>query len=119
MSQESFRALGVSAGLSEALAAREFDTPFPIQELFIPDALAGRDVLAKAPTGAGKTLAFGLPVVQRTSPEDGTPSVLVLVLTRELAGQVAGELQLLAKTKGLPPPAVYGGGRPPAPARPP
>jgi ATP-dependent RNA helicase RhlE len=109
MSQQSFRALGVSAEVSHVLEQRGIHSPFPIQALVVPDALAGLDVLAKAPTGSGKTFAFGLPIVERTSPGDGEPSVLVLVPTRELASQVAGELESLAKTKQLRVAAVYGG----------
>jgi ATP-dependent RNA helicase RhlE len=109
MSHQSFRALGVSAEVANALEERGITTPFPIQALVLPDALAGFDVLAKAPTGSGKTLAFGLPIVERTKPADGLPSVLVLVPTRELAAQVAGELALIGKSKGLHAAAVYGG----------
>ena len=109
MSQESFRALGVSADIAQSLEQRGIITPFPIQALVLPDALAGLDVLAKAPTGSGKTLAFGLPIVERAEPADGEPSALVLVPTRELAAQVAAELELLAKQKGLRVAAVYGG----------
>jgi ATP-dependent RNA helicase RhlE len=105
----SFRELGVSADVADALEQRGIVTPFPIQALVLPDALAGVDVLAKAPTGSGKTLAFGLPIGERATPADGTPSVLVLVPTRELAAQVAGELELIGKQKGLRSAAVYGG----------
>jgi ATP-dependent RNA helicase RhlE len=109
LSQVSFCALGVSADVSDALAAREIVTPFPIQALVIPDALAGVDVLAKSPTGSGKTLAFGLPLVERTAPDSTAPSVLVLVPTRELAQQVAEELRAVSKAKRLRVAAVYGG----------
>ena len=74
MSQKSFRALGVSADVAQALAARDINTPFPIQELVIPDALTGVDVLAKAPTGSGKTFAFGLPIVERADATAPTPT---------------------------------------------
>ena len=111
MSQESFRALGVSAEVAHALEQRNIITPFPIQALVLPDALAGLDVLAKAPTGSGKTFAFGLPIIERAEPADGEPSALVLVPTRELAAQVASELAPLAKRKNLRVAAVYGGAR--------
>jgi ATP-dependent RNA helicase RhlE len=116
MSQQSFRALcfrdlGVSADIANSLEQRGITTPFPIQALVLPDALAGLDVLAKAPTGSGKTFAFGLPIVERAEAADGEPSALVLVPTRELAAQVAGELALLAKKKNLRVAAVYGGAR--------
>jgi superfamily II DNA/RNA helicase len=106
---ESFRALGISPALADALEQRNITTPFPIQALVLPDALAGLDVLAKAPTGSGKTFAFGLPILERATPGDGEPSALVLVPTRELCAQVAGELEPLAKKKNLRVAAVYGG----------
>lgn len=109
MSTQSFRALGVSSELAHALEERSITTPFPIQALVFADALAGLDVLAKAPTGSGKTLAFGLPILERAAPGDGEPSALVLVPTRELCAQVAGELAPLAKRKNLRVAAVYGG----------
>ena len=109
MSQESFRALGVSAPLVDALSQRGIEHPFRIQALAIPEALAGRDLLAKSPTGSGKTLAFGVPLVERIAPGDGAPAAIVLVPTRELAQQVAAELAPLAKAKGLRAAAVYGG----------
>jgi len=109
LSTQSFRALGVSPELSGLLEQRGIHIPFPIQTLVLPDALAGLDVLAKAPTGSGKTFAFGLPILERAEPGDGEPSALVLVPTRELAAQVAAELEPLAKLKKLRVAAVYGG----------
>ena len=109
MSQESFRELGVSRLVVDALAARSIHKPFRIQELVLPDALAGLDVLAKSPTGSGKTLAFAVPIVERTTKNDPRPAALVLVPTRELASQVTAELQPLAKAKGLTVASAYGG----------
>ena len=109
MSQQSFRELGVSAPVVDALAARSINEPFPIQKLVLPDALAGLDVLAKSPTGSGKTLAFALPILERTATTDARPSALVLVPTRELAAQVTAELESLAPSKGLSVAAAYGG----------
>ena len=109
MQDQSFRALGVSPEVADALERRGIVAPFPIQHLVLPDALAGLDMLAKAPTGSGKTFAFALPIVERATPADGTPSVLVLVPTRELAAQVAAELELVGRQKGLRAAAVYGG----------
>src|SRR4051794_19297339 len=106
---QSFSDLGVSPQITSALEKRGIISPFPIQALVLPDALAGLDVLAKAPTGSGKTYAFGLPIVERTSPADGEPSVLILVPTRELASQVAGELESIGKPNGLRVAAAYGG----------
>jgi len=84
---KSFRELGVSRPVVDALAARKIESPFRIQELVLPDALAGLDVLGRSPTGSGKTLAFAVPIVERTSRDAGFPSALVLVPTRELAAQ--------------------------------
>jgi ATP-dependent RNA helicase RhlE len=109
MSQQSFAALGVSAPVTGALAARGISHPFRIQSLVVPDALAGQDVLAKSPTGSGKTLAFGLPIVERMDPRAGSPGALVLVPTRELAQQVVDEIQSIAAAKGLRVAAAYGG----------
>jgi len=109
MSEQTFRALGVSPEVAGALEQRGITTPFPIQALVLPDALAGLDVLAKAPTGSGKTFAFGLPILERATPADGEPSAVVLVPTRELCAQVAAELEPLAATKKLRVAAVYGG----------
>ncbi len=109
MSQQSFRELGVSARVSDALAARSIHEPFTIQSLVLPDALAGLDVLAKSPTGSGKTLAFAIPIVERTTSGDRRPSALVLVPTRELAVQVTEELSAIGPANGLRVAAVYGG----------
>jgi ATP-dependent RNA helicase RhlE len=109
MSHQSFRELGVSALVVDALAARSITEPFWIQELVLPDALAGLDVLAKSPTGSGKTLAFALPIVERTAPGDARPTALILVPTRELAAQVAAELESLAGARKLSVAVVYGG----------
>src|SRR5512146_1194226 len=109
MLQQSFRELGVSAPVVDALAARSIHEPFRIQALVLPDALAGLDVLAKSPTGSGKTLAFAVPIVERTTGNDPRPSALVLVPTRELAAQVGSELELVAQPKRLTVATVYGG----------
>jgi superfamily II DNA/RNA helicase len=109
MSKQSFRALGVSAPVVGALAARSIEEPFQIQSLALPDALAGLDVLAKSPTGSGKTLVFAIPIVERTTRSDARPSALVLVPTRELAAQVTEELRPLAAVKSLRAASVYGG----------
>ncbi len=109
MSNQTFHALGVSAEVSQALAAYDIITPFPIQSLVVPEALRGSDVLAKSPTGSGKTLAFGVPIVERISRDAGQPAALILVPTRELAGQVTEALAPIAKSKGLRVEAAYGG----------
>src|SRR3954462_6759783 len=109
MFKQSFRELGVSAPVVAALAARSIVHPFSIQELVLPDALQGLDVLVRSPTGSGQTLAFAVPIVERLEASDPRPSALVLVPTRELAAQVTAELQPLAKARGLSVAPAYGG----------
>ena len=106
----SFAALGVASDLVDALTAAGITSPFPIQTLTIPDALAGLDVCGKAQTGSGKTLAFGLPVIMRTTrAQPMRPKALILVPTRELAHQVQEVLTPLAAARDLRLSAVYGG----------
>ncbi|MFA5889853.1 MAG: DEAD/DEAH box helicase [Actinomycetota bacterium] len=109
MSETTFVGLGVSADVTAALAARGIDAPFEIQTMVMADALAGRDILAKSRTGSGKTLAFALPIVERLDAASKTPAALVLVPTRELASQVAGEFADIARAKGLRVATAYGG----------
>src|SRR6185503_2609983 len=105
-----FADLGTSPDLVAALAARGIDHPFPVQSLTIADGIAGRDVSARAPTGSGKTIAFGIPLVTRIGKaESRRPRGLVLVPTRELAAQVRDELEWLGKPRKLRVAAVYGG----------
>jgi ATP-dependent RNA helicase RhlE len=106
---QSFTALGVSAPVVETLARLGIRSPFAIQALVLPDALAGIDVLAASPTGSGKTLAFGIPMIERTAGSSAHPGALVLVPTRELASQIVDELRPLAEARNLRIAAVYGG----------
>jgi ATP-dependent RNA helicase RhlE len=106
---QSFLALGVSTPVVRALESLNIHQPFAVQQLVLPDALAGLDILAESPTGSGKTLAFGLPLVERTANANRRPAALVLVPTRELATQVAADLRPLAEAKGLRVATVYGG----------
>ena len=105
-----FADLGVSDDLCAALASRGITEPFSIQTIAIPDALEGLDVCGKAKTGSGKTLAFGIPVLERIgTAKPKRPLAIALVPTRELAVQVAEELEPLAKSRGVRITAVYGG----------
>lgn len=107
-----FASLGVPEPLVAALAEAGITAPFPVQAITVPDGLAGRDVCGKAKTGAGKTLAFGLPVLARTPKSAaGLPRSLILVPTRELALQVADVLEPLGKSVDRRVLAVYGGAR--------
>ena len=105
----SFAELGVSAPIAQALRMRGIDGPFEIQTLVIPDAMAGRDVLARSRTGSGKTLAFAVPLVERLTPSGQSPSALILAPTRELASQVTEEFRAIADVGHLQVAAVYGG----------
>jgi superfamily II DNA/RNA helicase len=105
-----FAGLGLPADLVNALAREGITEPFPIQELTIRDALAGRDICGKAKTGSGKTLAFGLPMLSRIGHANpGHPRALVLVPTRELANQVTTALRALGTAGDRRVRAVYGG----------
>ena len=106
---QSFQELGVSAPVIRALEAAGITHPFAIQDLVLPDAFAGLDILAESPTGSGKTLAFGLPLVERTAGAGKRPAALVFVPTRELALQVAADLTPLGAANGLRVATVYGG----------
>jgi ATP-dependent RNA helicase RhlE len=109
LSQQSFRELGVSSRVVDALAARSILEPFEVQASVLPDALAGLDVLVKSPTGSGKTLAFAIPIAERTNSGDDGPRALVLVPTRELARQVSDELVAVARPNGLTVTVIHGG----------
>src|SRR5436190_18826875 len=105
-----FAGLGLHSDLVDALSEQGIIEPFPIQQLTIEDALAGRDVLGKAKTGSGKSLAVGLPLLGRIGKaEPRHPRGLVLVPTRELATQVTGALRPLGAVRARKVRAVYGG----------
>ncbi len=115
---KTFVGLGVQAELCAVLEKQGITTAFPIQAMTIADALAGRDICGKAKTGSGKTLGFGLPMLQRIAagtsfnsdqPGPARPRGLVLLPTRELAVQVHEVLEPLGKALGLHVNAVYGG----------
>jgi len=106
----SFARLGVAEDLVEILENQGITSPFPIQELSIPDALRGRDICGRAKTGSGKTLAFGLPIVERLHEAPARrPVALVLVPTRELCVQVSEALAPLCEARGFSLLSIYGG----------
>ena len=109
MKHETFAGLGVSEAVVNELAGRGITAPFAVQQLVIPDVLAGHDVLGQSPTGSGKTLAFGIPLIERLKDSDARPSALVLAPTRELALQIVEELRPTAHARALGIAAVYGG----------
>lgn len=116
---KSFADFGVRQDISDALAAVGITSPFPIQELTLPVALSGQDIIGQAKTGTGKTLGFGLPTIQRVVGRDdegwadleypGAPQALILVPTRELAIQVGDDLALAAKLRNARVATLYGG----------
>src|SRR6516162_1763078 len=108
----SFSDLGLEPGLVRAVAEKGYDAPTPIQRAAIPAVLAGRDVLAGAQTGTGKTAAFVLPILQRlgADPRRGrAPAALVLTPTRELAAQIAASARNYGRHTGLTVGLVFGG----------
>src|SRR5437868_14036684 len=105
---EAFAALGVRPSILRALADAKFVTPSEIQNLLIPRALAGVDLLGQARTGTGKTAAFGIPILQQALKGVGTQAI-ILVPTRELAVQVDAEVKRLAQFTPIRTVAVYGG----------
>jgi superfamily II DNA/RNA helicase len=107
---QTFADLGLPSTITDVLDRAGITQPFPIQAASIPDALAGRDVCGRAPTGSGKTFAFGLPLLaglDRARPY--RPTALVLVPTRELADQIRTELAPFADAVGRSTAVVYGG----------
>ncbi|MFF3691910.1 DEAD/DEAH box helicase [Streptomyces sp. NPDC002221] len=117
-----FRELGILPETAEALEAVGIVSPFPIQELTLPVALSGTDIIGQAKTGTGKTLGFGLPILERvTVPADveagratkdrltNTPQALVVVPTRELCQQVTNDLLTAGKVRNVRVLAIYGG----------
>lgn len=110
-----FAELGVAAEICDALAELDITHTFAIQELTLPLALDGTDVIGQARTGMGKTYGFGVPLLDRVFDDadiaelDGTPRALVVVPTRELAVQVGQDLELAAKYLPVRVTTIYGG----------
>jgi superfamily II DNA/RNA helicase len=114
-----FTNLGVLPAITDALTRVGIIDAFPIQEMALPVALVGNDVIGQARTGTGKTLAFGIPLLQRIvaaherdyrqATEPGKPQALVVTPTRELAIQVCGDLSAASSARGIRVHAVYGG----------
>ena len=115
IAEKSFVDFNVRPDIVESLADAGITHPFPIQAMTLPVALSGHDIIGQAKTGTGKTLGFGIPALQRVvGPDDegfsklpapGAPQAMVIVPTRELAVQVANDLQTrpASATPGSPP----------------
>ncbi len=107
---EKFRTLGLSENTLHALGKKGFEEPTPIQQMTIPILLKGEvDIIGQAQTGTGKTAAFGLPILERIKEHSKTVQALVLVPTRELAIQVAEELNSFKGEKKFQIVPIYGG----------
>ncbi|GIJ32080.1 DEAD/DEAH box helicase [Micromonospora sediminimaris] len=108
-----FAELGARAETVDALAAAGITRAFAIQEYALPIALRGADLIGQAPTGTGKTLGFGVPLLERVfAPDeggDGLPQALVVVPTRELGIQVAKDIAAASRTRGVRVLPIYGG----------
>jgi ATP-dependent RNA helicase DeaD len=105
----SFEDLPLSDALRQAIAEKGYRTPTPVQAATFGPVFEGQDLIVRSKTGTGKTAAFGIPLLERVPAGAGEPRVLVLCPTRELALQVADELQSLGKYKGSKVVAIYGG----------
>jgi ATP-dependent RNA helicase RhlE len=105
-----FGRFGLHDALMRGIRAAGFDNPRPIQVETIPACLDGRNVLGLAQTGTGKTAAFALPLLHRLLAGRGRgPRSLILAPTRELATQIAAEIQILARFTRLKELTIYGG----------
>lgn len=106
---DKFRALGISEDIIRALNEMGFEEPTPIQEQTIPSSIEGRDLVGQAQTGTGKTAAFGIPLIQKVKgAAEGTQGI-ILTPTRELAIQVAEELNKLSQYTNVRTLPIYGG----------
>ncbi|OUN37787.1 RNA helicase [Faecalibacterium sp. An77] len=102
--------LQCSEAIHQAVERMGFEDMTEIQEKVIPLMMQGRDIIAKAPTGTGKTCAFGIPVAEHIDPEQAWPQAVILAPTRELAQQIAGDMEELTYfMPGVKVACVYGG----------
>lgn len=106
---QNFDELGLSHHLIRAIAEMGFEETTPIQALTIPPALQGKDLIGQAQTGTGKTAAFGIPLVERISTENEFIQGIVITPTRELAMQVAEEINQIGRFKKIHALPIYGG----------
>ena len=105
-----FDSLGLSPEIMRAIAQREIQVSTPVQAGCIPPMMDWQDVIAKAPTGTGKTFAYGIPIVEHIDPEDESVQAVILAPTRELAIQITDEIRDLSRYKpGVRCVCLYGG----------
>src|SRR6266508_4142366 len=107
--ERSFADLGATPTTLTSLARIGVEHPFPIQTLCLPLALAGVDLIGQARTGTGKTLAFGIPIVQDVDPSENAVQALIVVPTRELCLQVAADISKAGHDAGVRVAAIVGG----------
>ena len=105
----SFKDLNLSKKMLSSLQNLGFEKPTEIQEKSIPLIMENHNLLGQAQTGTGKTLAFGIPIVEKINPKDKDPQALILTPTRELALQVSEEIKKIGRNRGIFTLAVYGG----------
>lgn len=106
---EQFKALGISGDIIRSLSEMGFEEPTPIQAQGIPPLLLGQDLIGQAQTGTGKTAAFGIPLIEKVGDEDTGVQGIVLTPTRELAIQVAEELNRIGQFTNVHALPIYGG----------
>ncbi len=106
---KTFYEFNLSNPVIQSISSLGFETATPIQEQTIPIALAGNDVIGQAQTGTGKTAAFGIPIIERSTVEQRAIQAIVLTPTRELTVQVAEELNRIGHDKGIRTLPIYGG----------
>src|SRR5574341_38470 len=106
---ETFGGLSLSPETLRAIQGLGWQSPTPIQQQVIPKMLDGRDLVGQAETGSGKTGAYAIPIIERTDPAQRILQALVLVPTRELAVQVAEDLKVFARSRGVGVVTLYGG----------
>ena len=107
-SKSGFASWDLEASIAKGVSSCGWDSPTEIQRDSIPPAREGLDIVGQARTGSGKTGAFGIPILESCEPA-GHPQAIVLCPTRELAVQVAEEMESLQGDKGLSIQTVYGG----------
>ena len=105
-----FDTLGLSEATMHAIENKHYEISTPVQAGCIPPMMEGKDVIAKAPTGTGKTMAFGIPLIERVDPGEETVQAIVLAPTRELAVQITDEMRDVAVChEGVRVVCLYGG----------
>lgn len=96
MNVKSFYDFSISDSIKKSIEEMKFEKPTAIQKIAIPEALTGKDLIVQAQTGTGKTLAYGIPVVEKLFIKDKSPQTIIICPTRELAIQIAGKISKIA-----------------------